>query len=132
MLSDQERRVLQELEAAFAGDAVEPDRSACTRAPASRRAHGASLAGTLRSAAAGLAGVLWFGLLLSGGWTAAVAVGLVGVLCWLTWRAWPRLTGSVRVPATPRRSRGPRGDRRLQLSRHDWLRRHLERLAEGE
>jgi hypothetical protein len=133
MLSDQERRMLEELEVSFAGDAVEPDRSRCSPQPARRRMRRRSPAGALCTAVGVVAIVLWIGLFLVGAFTAALALGLSGALAWGSWRAWPRLAGRGRsARATPRRPGAARGDRCPRLSRSAWLRRHLERLVEDE
>jgi hypothetical protein len=131
MLSDQERRVLEELELSFAGDAVEPDRSAFLPPPARRRTHRGSAAGVLRTAGEVLTGALWIGLFLAGAFMAAFALGLAGAMGWGSWRALSRLAGAGRSERDQSRPpRGVRGDRCSRLSQSAWLRRRLERLVE--
>ncbi|HEX2075110.1 MAG TPA: DUF3040 domain-containing protein [Geodermatophilus sp.] len=127
MLSDHERRVLDELERSYAADSHEPPEWRGAHGPRSRRDRSRSV---VRAAAV----VLGSGsalLLVAGAASAALALATATGLGWLLWHSWPHLSEEAMaawpVAGASRSRSGP--DRRPGS---DWLSQYLKRLSEAE
>jgi Protein of unknown function (DUF3040) len=130
VLSDHERRVLDELERSLAGDVAAPEDpggpGTAHRSP--RRWSGRSPADRALEAVGCSAGLL----LVAGAAVAALAIAAAGALSWSLWRYWPVLRDDGVVPT-------PRWTAKVGSSavvsrwlRGAWVAQHLKRISEEE
>ena len=122
MLSDDERRSLEEIERSFETEAREgagPDSP-----PSARRRRGNG-----RRVLVGMGGIS-FALLLAGVGAAALAVFTTTVLCWLFWRVVSQPAEAERIALSLLGGdRGPKGSDPVP---REWVKRYIQRLSEAE
>jgi hypothetical protein len=130
VLSDHERRVLDELERSLAGDGTEPEEPDGPGVPphAPRRWSGRSLADRALEVVGCCAGLL----LVAGAAVAALAIAAAGSISWSLWRYWPVLRddGVVPVPRWPVEVGPPAAVQ--PWWRGAWVTQHVRRISEEE
>ena len=156
MLSDHERRVLEELERTLTAEAESPEAQAGGRDAADgsqdpgtrgRDVRAATDAGRAhppipalrrwdRHRPAGRAVVVagWLSLLLlvTGAEEAAVALVLAAGLAWSLWRFWPQLRDDGSTAALPASDRDRQPGSAARRAGAEWLSRYLKRISEVE
>jgi hypothetical protein len=130
MLSERERRALEEIERAFRAEVREPVRTPPGPVPRSRTAGEHPVTRALTCVAGGISVLL----LVVGVPSAAVAVAAASALLWLLWRYREALSDRVDapspVPDADQRARRQRRRQRSRQRRRD-VAEYLRRMAEN-
>lgn len=128
MLSDHERRVLDEIERQLAVEDHESGRPG----PALRQRPGRDGHQPVARAVLIIVGWLAVFLLIAGAAVAALALAVATALGWLLWRYWPELSDDGATTLSPQARQGPARGPSTRRPGGEWLSQYLKRISEVE